>query len=70
MTYPCRATYTPVPGKLSFAVTVLAERQMFGRKEYAIQAPTGEGTIWITAGPDGSRLKFEDGDPEIRFGIK
>lgn len=63
MTYPCKATYTPVPGKLAYHVLVYASRQMFGRQEYQIQYAQHPAPIWITTGQDGQQLQFEEDLP-------
>ena len=61
MPYPQQALYTPKHGGgLRYPVSVLATRQMSGRVEYQITSD-GQQTTWITAGPDGRRLQFEEG---------
>ncbi len=62
ITYPTprRARYTPVKGKLAYPVRVLGERDVYGRHEYAIQAPDGHLTVWVTAGEEGQQLQFEE----------
>lgn len=64
MTYPSpkRATYRPSYHKLSYAVLVLGQREMFGRTEYEIQSMTHPetGTAWVTAGANGQQLQFQE----------
>ena len=59
---PRRARYTPVKGKLSFPVQVLAKRRVFGRREYEIRPVGYHLTVWVTAGQNGQQLQFEEGE--------
>lgn len=64
MTYPCRATYTPVQGKLSYPVLVHASRSMYGRHEHHISTLRDPASrIWVTSGINGRKLQFEEDQP-------
>jgi dihydropteroate synthase len=63
MTYPQRASYTPIKGRLSYPVLVHASRKSFGRQDYEISTERDDGRIWVTVGADGGRLEFEDLTP-------
>jgi hypothetical protein len=64
MTYPHRATYTPIPGKLSYPVLCHASRTMYGRHEHQISTLRDpDSRIWVTIGHNGSKLQFEEDQP-------
>ena len=61
--HPKFATYTPIPGRLTYPVWVHATRSMYGRVEYQISSRhDADSRIWITLGKDGARLQFEEED--------